>query len=354
MSEMTPLQRVQATVDRDIPDRVPVVLFFQSAAQHAAVRDDVSWQELLNSPAKLYRNVRQQFEFYGADNFFLPLDFRLTGEAFGSKCEYTMKSGGGMRMPVVTEFALQGIDEIEMLEVPDPRQVPRCKVILSTISDLSAKYGNRVPIVGFLASPPDAATDILKGHYSTIFPMLAKNKALLHVLLEKIADFNVLFGKEMMAAGAFGMASVSGGFNDITVSRDQFKEFVADYQTEMCGALRVPYCFHQCQDATPFLEDMVGTGCGAISFHESVDLGAVKEAYGSRVIIAGNLGVSEARSVMCRGTPEDVEEAARKALQAGKENGMFWLSAGCEVHHALPERNILALVHSAKKFGKYD
>ena len=113
MSEMTSLQRVQATVDRDIPDRVPVVLFFQSAAQHAAVRDDVSWQELLNSPAKLYRNIRQQFEFYGADNFFLPLDFRLTGEAFGSRCEYTMKSGGGMRMPVVTEFALQGIEGIE-------------------------------------------------------------------------------------------------------------------------------------------------------------------------------------------------------------------------------------------------
>ena len=301
MKELSPLQRVQATIDRDIPDRVPVVLFFQSAAQHAAVRDDVSWHELLNSSSKLYRNVRQQYEYYGADNFFLPLDFRLTGEAFGSRCEYTMKSGGGMRMPVVTEYAIQRIEEIDELEVPDPNQVPRCQVILRTISELSAKYGNKVPTIGFLASPVDAATDILAGNYSTIFPMLAKNKELLHRLLRKITDFNILFGKEMIAAGAFGIASVSGGFNNITISPDQFREFVAAYQADMCGALKVPYCLHQCQDATPFLEDMVGTGCGAISFHEMVDMESVKRKYGSKLILAGNLGVSEAGSVMCKG-----------------------------------------------------
>jgi uroporphyrinogen decarboxylase len=354
MREMSSLQRVQATIDRDIPDRVPVVLFFQSAAQHAAIRDDITWHELLNNSSKLYRNIQQQFEYYGADNFFLPLDFRLTGEAFGSKCEYILKCGGGMRMPVVTEFAIQRIEDIDDLDVPDPDQVPRCRVILQTISELSAKYGNKVPIIGFLASPPDAATDILKGHYSAIFPMVANNKKMLHDLLKKITEFNIEFGKKMIAAGAFGIASVGGGFNDITVGRDQFKEFVATYQTKMCGALQVPYCFHQCQDASPFLEDIVETGCGAISFHEMVDLDWVKKMYGSKVIIAGNIGVSEARSVMCHGTTEDVERAVKKTLDTAMVNGMFWLSAGCEIHHALPEENILALVNSARKFGSYD
>ncbi len=199
----------------------------------------------------------------------------------------------------------------------------------------------------------DSATDILAGNYSTIFPMLAKNKELLHRLLRKITDFNILFGKEMIAAGAFGLASVSGGFNNITISPDQFREFVAAYQADTCRVLKVPYCLHQCQDATPFLEDMVGTGCGAISFHEMVDMESVKRKYGSKLILAGNLGVSEAGSVMCKGSPEEVEEAAKKVLDVAKDNGMFWLSAGCEVHHALPERNILALIDSAKKYGSY-
>ena len=353
MKEMSPLQRVQATIDGDIPDRVPVVLFFQSAAQHAAIRDDVTWHELLNSPQKMVRNVQQQFEHYGADNFFLPLDFRLAGEAFGSHCEYILKCGAGMRMPVVTEYALQSINQIDDLEVPDPRQVERCKVVLRTVSELSKRYGNKVPIIGFLNSPPDAATDILNGNYSAILPMMATDKSSLHTLLRKITQFNIDFGKAMVQEGAFGTASVGGGFNNLTIGIDQYKAFVAPYQAEMVKALGVPYCFHQCQDATPFLDDMVATGGGAISFHELVDLEMVKRKYGSRVIVAGNVGVSEARSVMSQGSPEQVERAAKRALEIGMEGGMFWLSAGCEVHHALREENILALVNSAKKYGTY-
>lgn len=351
---MSPMQRVQATVDRNIPDRVPVVLYFQSAAQHAAVRDDVTWHELLNNPTKLHRNVQQQFERYGADNFFLPLDFRLTGESFGSRCEYIMKCGGGMRMPVVTEFVLQSIREIDDLVVPDPRDVKRCQVVLKAISELSAKYGNKVPIVGYLDSPTDAATDIVKGDYSTILPMMATDKEMLHRLLRKITEFNIELGKAMVAAGAFATASVGGGFNNLTIGQEQFKEFVAPYHSKLCRTLGVPYCFHQCQDATPFLEDMVATGCGAISFHEMVDIGSVKRKFGSKVILAGNVGVSEAKSVMCHGTPEEVEMAAKAVMDGAKENGMFWLSAGCEVHHTLREENIMALVNSAKKFGSYD
>jgi uroporphyrinogen-III decarboxylase len=106
MSEMTSRQRVEATLAGEMPDRVPVVLFFQTAAQHNMLRDDVTWKEILSNPSKLCRNVRRQHFQYGADNMFLPLDFRSGGEAFGSRCEYIMKCGSGMRMPIVTDFAL--------------------------------------------------------------------------------------------------------------------------------------------------------------------------------------------------------------------------------------------------------
>jgi len=353
MSEMTPLERVVATIKRETPDRVPVILYFQSAAQFAAVRDDYTWHELLSNPTKLYKNVLQQHEVYGADNFFLPLDFRVDGEAFGSKCEYLLKCGGGMRMPVVTEFAIQSKDQIDDLEVPDPQKAGRCPVILETIKKLSKKYGNKVPIVGFVNSPPDVATDVIKGHYSTVLPMMATDKPAMHKLLKKIADFEIEFGKAMLGAGAHALATVGGGFNNLTIGPDQFREFVAKYQAQIVKGVAAPYCFHQCQNATPFMEDMVATGAGAIAFHELVDLKWAKEKFGNKVILAGNVGVSDADSVMYNGTPQQVEEATKKAIEIGKPGGMFWLSAGCEVHHALPEKNIYALIQSAKKYGKY-
>ncbi len=351
--EMTPMQRVVTSIQGGTPDRVPIILYFQSAAQYAAVRDDYTWNEMLNNPTKLYRNVVQQYEHYGADNFFLPLDFRADGEAFGSKCDYLLKCGEGMRMPVVTQFAIQGKEEIDDLQIPDPKKAGRGPVILKTIEKLAAKYGGKVPIVGFVNSPPDVATDVIKGHYSTILPMMATDPAALHKLLSKIATYEVEFGKAMVAAGANALATVGGGFNHLTIGPPQFREYVAKYQKVIAGGVGVPYCFHQCQDATPFMDDIVGTGCGAVAFHELVDLKWAKEKYGKKVILAGNLGVSESSSVCYGGTADEVDREAKRIMDIGKPGGMFWFSAGCEVHHALPERNILAMIKAAKKYGNY-
>ncbi|MDD1769669.1 MAG: uroporphyrinogen decarboxylase family protein [Methanomassiliicoccales archaeon] len=353
MEEMTPLQRVVTTIQGGTPDRVPIILYFQSAAQHAAIRDDYTWNELLNNPVKQYRNIVQQYEYYGADNMFLPLDFRVEGEAFGSKCDYLLKCGNGMRMPVVTQFAIQGKNEIDGLEVPDPKTAGRCPVILKTIEKLSAKYGNKVPIVGFVNSPPDVATDVIKGHYSTVLPMMAIDKPAMHRLLSKISEFEIEFGKAMVAAGAHALATVGGGFNHLTIGPEQYREFVAKYQGQIVKGVGVPYCFHQCQDATPFFDDIVGTGAGAVAFHELVDLKWAKQKYGKKVILAGNLGVSESTSVGYGGTAEEVERETKRIMDIGKPGGMFWFSAGCEVHHALPERNIFAMIRAAKKYGAY-
>lgn len=352
-TEMTSLQRVTATLEGNTPDRVPVVLFFMSGMQHALVRDDYTWNEVLHSPYKLHRTVALQHEQYGVDNLFLPLDFRVAGEAFGGGSEYILKCGGGMRMPVITHFALEDAAGIDALEVPDPRTAGRCPTILKTIGTLSAKYGGQVPIVGFLTSPLDTATDVLAGGYSSVLPLLATDRDAMHRLLAKITEFQVEFAQAMVAAGADALATVGGGFNSLTIGLDQFQEFVSPYVSRIVARTGAPLCFHQCQDATSFLDEMVGTGAAAIAFHEQVDLSAAKRDHGTKVVLAGNIPVSGARNVMANGTVEEVEASARQVLGVGKPGGRFWLSAGCEVHHALAEENVTALVRSAEKYGRY-
>ncbi len=351
--EMTPLERVVATLKGETPDRVPIALYFMSAAQFQMMNDDYTWKEVLNSPIRLYKNVLRQYEHYGADNFFLPPDFRVNGEAFGSKSQYELRCGCGYRMPVVTEYAINSVDEIDDLEIPDPYKDGRCPVILQTIEKLSKKYGNEVPIVGFLNSPPDVATDVIAGNYSTVLPMIATDKESMHKLLSKITEHLVEFGKAMVDSGAHALATVSGGFNNLTIGPKDYAEFVAAYHREIIGKVGVPYSYHQCQDATPFMDDIVATGTAAVAFHEKVDLAWAKEKYGKDVVLAGNLGVSEADAVLYSGTPEQVKEQTRKTLEVGKPGGKFWLSAGCEVHHALPEENIFAMIKAAKQYGAY-
>lgn len=353
MEDMTPLERVVAAIKHETPDRVPICLYFMSAAQYQLARDDYTWKEALENPNKLFKNVSTQYEYYGADNFFLPLDFRVDGEAFGSKSEYLLKCGAGFRMPVITEYAINSKEEIDDLEIPDPKTAGRCPVILKTIEKLSSKYGDKVPIIGFLNSPPDVATDVIAGNYSTVLPMMATDKEAMHKLLDKITKYLIEFGKAMVDAGAHACATVSGGFNNLTVGPDQYREFVAKYHAEIIKKVGVPYVYHQCQDATPFMDDIVATGTAVVAFHEKVDLKWAKEKYGKKVALAGNLGVSEAGTILYDGTPQQVEEAVKKALEIGKPGSGYLLSAGCEVHHMLPEENILTLIRAGKEYGAY-
>jgi uroporphyrinogen decarboxylase len=81
-----------------------------------------------------------------------------------------------------------------------------------------------------------------------------------------------------------------------------------------------------------------------------VNLADVKKRYGGRISLLGNLHTT---TVMLRGTPEDVEKAARKAIEDAGEGGGFLLSTGDQCGRDTPDANIFKLVETARTYGKY-
>jgi MtaA/CmuA family methyltransferase len=342
---MTPLERVVAA-------RVPVALYFMSGIQHDIVDMDYTWEEVLNHPRKLYQAVERQFTVYGADNFFVPVDFRVEGEALGSKVEYRLKTGGGMRMAWVTDWALKDKKDLDKFSVPDPTKAGRMPVILEVIKRLKAKYPD-VPIVGFVNGPPDTMTDFYLGHFRQLFVEIASDPKFVHECLELCTQSAIVFAKAMLAAGAVAIATVEGGMIDEAISPAQYGEFVVPYHKKIRDAIGAPYIFHQCENATPFMDmivDEIQPAC--VAFHDSVDLAWAKERYGSRVAIAGNVGISKVGAPFY-GTRDDVLQAAKKCLEIGMPGSGFLLSAGCEVHHGIPIENVSALREAADRWGRY-
>jgi len=353
MDTMTPMERVVAALTFKKTDRVPVALYFQSAAQHDFVELDYTWEEALNHPRKLYQSIERQHTVYGADNFFLPVDFRVEGEALGSKLNYMLKCGGGMRMGVVSEWAVKTPDDLKKICVPDPTKAGRMPVTLEVIRRLKAKYPD-VPIVGFVNGPPDTVADVLEGRYKRLYVEMAKKSSFIHDLLELCTLTSIAFAKAMLQAGAVAIATVEGGMVDEAVSVDQYAEFVVPYHRKIRDGIGAPYIFHQCENATPFLDLIVNEIQPiCVAFHDSVDLKWAKEKYGKKIAIAGNVPVSKADAVLMFGSPDDVMAAAKKCLDIGMPGGGFLLSAGCEIHHGVPPENIKALVRAAAKYGVY-
>jgi uroporphyrinogen decarboxylase len=80
------------------------------------------------------------------------------------------------------------------------------------------------------------------------------------------------------------------------------------------------------------------------------DLAEIKRLYGGRLALMGNLHTTE---VMLRGTPDDVERAARAAIDAAAVGGGFILSTGDQCGRDTPDENIFRLLEVAKRYGRY-
>jgi uroporphyrinogen decarboxylase len=80
------------------------------------------------------------------------------------------------------------------------------------------------------------------------------------------------------------------------------------------------------------------------------DLAEIKRKYGHRLSLMGNLHTS---AVMWLGTPEDVANACRTAIDAAGAGGGFILSTGDQCGRDTPDANIRAMVETAKTYGVY-
>ena len=80
------------------------------------------------------------------------------------------------------------------------------------------------------------------------------------------------------------------------------------------------------------------------------DLAEIKQAYGSRLALMGNLHTS---AVMLFGSVDDVRKAALQAMLDGGVGGGFILSTGDQLGRDTPEENIRAMIGTAHEFGQY-
>jgi hypothetical protein len=111
--------------------------------------------------------------------------------------------------------------------------------------------------------------------------------------------------------------------------------------------------FHSDGYLMDILPDLIETGIDGLNPIERIagmDLKALKEQYGKRLFFAGGIDVSQ---LMALGRPAEVKEACRQAIAEAGAGGGYWLGSTTELHNALPAENILALVDSAREFGRY-
>jgi len=196
--------------------------------------------------------------------------------------------------------------------------------------------------------------------YLTIFLMaMRKSPALVQRYMEVTTEGALAFVNAQIDAGVDG---ILGGNDWCFKTGPMFS--LADFRTffvphlrrivDACHARGLPYIKHLDGNTTVLLDSLVNEvgidGYHAIEPEAGMDIFALKQTYGDRITLLGNLDCGE---LLSNGTPEQVAQRVREILREVSPGGGHVFGSSNSIHDAVKLENLYAMLDTAHKFGVY-
>lgn len=221
---------------------------------------------------------------------------------------------------------------------------------------VAAREANRedLALLGGVQGPLTTAW-LLMG-YENICYALHDDPSLLTEVFRLSNAFFIEAARRSVAAGCVGIwVSEDLGDNQ----RGFFK--LADYRrhvlppfvelVDAIAGLGVPVLLHSCGCINAFLDDLAQTKIASIHPLQRtarMDLRAVKERYGRRFCLIGNI---DSTRTLPFGTPAEVAAEAREAIDIAAPGGGYILASDHSLHDGIPVENILELARVGTDYG---
>lgn len=351
---MTDRQRVEALLNRQKPDRVPIWPF--AANGFAVLYNGLSIADAYTNPEGTYCALRKTCQDFGWV-FFPWMSYASMGAwEFGG--EVRMPSGELDQAPVVIRHPIEKDEDVYNLKWPgaDSGFYPTARKYakLARQERLDNEPWNAIISSGSaysLACQLVGLEEFLK--------WLVKKPDLAHFLIKELAEWRFSsLEKRKDALGTEGVLGVVGlplASNQL-ISPRRFEEFVLpDLKEGEAGLRALGYRTthaHVCGEQNknlPFYAEVNFGDPGVISVGPEIELKTAAH-YFPRDIIAGNLDPV----LIQTGTPDQVYEATRRVVEAGKRiEGGFIFGPGCELPPRAPVENVRMMTKAVEDFGWY-
>ncbi|MEM2905642.1 MAG: uroporphyrinogen decarboxylase family protein [Candidatus Bathyarchaeia archaeon] len=176
--------------------------------------------------------------------------------------------------------------------------------------------------------------------------------------IEKIADYHIELGKQIVDCGVDALV-VSGDDAEKggpIFSPRIYREFYYPQYKRMVDAFHARGMMvvkHTDGNTYRILDDMVRAGFNgyhAIEPIAGMDIGVVKEKYGDRLCLLGNIDCSHTLSLS---SLSQVAEETRSCIRKAAPGGGHILGSSNALHPAVNLDNVYEMVRTARTFGRY-
>ncbi len=339
---MNSIERVQRTIGGETPDRVPVIpLIIHHAMKIAGVRYD----QYARDPALVASTQVNAWETYGYDGFHVTCDNWILPAALGCPIRFEKD-----QPPTAAERVLSDSKDLGRLTQPQTGTEGRMGFKVEATRLTAQAIGDRCFLKTNFDQGPFSLATAVRGIERLMIDCY-DDPQFVFDLLEICTDAVIKFA---LACGRAGCHALT--FGDSTaglLNRSLYEQFAWPFEVrvaEALDALEMPVFMHICGDTAHIIDLMGQTGFVGLEIDYQRPIAFVKEKTGGRICLQGNI---EPAGVLLSGTPDNVREACRVAIQQGMPGSRFILSSGCEVPRDTPPENLHAMVQAAREFGNY-
>ena len=187
---------------------------------------------------------------------------------------------------------------------------------------------------------------------------LIENPALAHRILKLINDYYCVLARRAIEAGA-DCVSLAGdwAFNDAPLmSPEHFREFVLPYFRRCIDVCREAGGYtlkHSDGNLWQIMDMIADSGIDAINPIQpdaGMDLGEVKEKYGDRLCVTGNINCGYTLS---EAPEEEVVQETKAAIRKGGPGGGYIMMSSNSLHSSVKPDNYRAMVETCRRYGRY-
>lgn len=253
--------------------------------------------------------------------------------------DFVFRPGPVLESPIRDESGLA------RLRPYDPQQ--ELPFIPATLQALKRELDGELPLLGFGGAPLTLAFFLLEGGSPHPDPqrtrsLMEQSPRVMHDLLDKLTAMTASYLASQIESGVDAVQLFESAAD--LVSLEAYEEFALPYQQRVFEAIgkRVPRILFAKDFAD--VELLTRAGADVISLSSAVDLAEARARIGPGVAVQGNVN----NRLMVEGSPEAVEAAARRCIEAGNHSGHI-LNLGHGLLQDTPVENVQRLVNTARE-----
>jgi uroporphyrinogen decarboxylase len=343
---MNSYQRVIAALERRQPDRVPYL---------ESVIDERLMQALVPGCSYFQFNewlgmdsVGQNRSSWSRDNVeYIDKEKGLFRDKWG-----VIRAFGPESTPAPVEGPIKRPEDLKTYRPPDP-EAPD---VLGSIPEIVAKYKGK-KVITALGRDAFFNPAFLRGMANFLVDMI-ENPTLVHELIEVTLAHDIRAMQRVVQAGVdviiFGDDYADK--NSPLMSPRHFKEFILPGLKRCVDAAHAAGAYvikHTDGNIMSIIDMIIDTGIDGLNPIEpaaGMDIGLLKQRYGKRIALIGNIDCGH---LLCQAAPEEVRRVTRETMQVAAPGGGYCLSSSNSIHSSVKPENFMAMIETWRECREY-